>query len=85
MFRELCLFGEKPCVCSSPRVPEFTFIEDPITCARGQQLTAVYSWEHNSVTTVIPISAIKEKLVYMQCEGGGLAFVSRFPNRVESD
>jgi len=82
------------CVCSVknlafvrllPRVPEFTFIEDPITCARGQQLTAVYSWEHNSVTMVIPISAIKEKLVYMQCEDGGLAFVSRFPNRVESD
>ena len=34
---------------------------------------------------IIPISAVKEKLVYMQCEGEELAFVSRFPNRVKSD
>ena len=65
------------------RVPGFAFIEDPITFATGQQLTAVYARE--KVIMIIPISAVKEKLVYMQCEGEEVAFVSRFPNRVESD
>ena len=70
-------------VYALPRVLGFAFIEDPITFATGQQLTAVYARE--KVIMIIPISAVKEKLVYMQCEGEEVAFVSRFPNRVESD
>ena len=70
-------------VYALPRVLGFAFIEDPITFATGQQLTAVYARE--KVIMITPISAVKEKLVYMQCEGEELAFVSRFPNRVKSD
>lgn len=70
-------------VYALPRVLGFAFIEDPITFATGQQLTAVYARE--TVIMIIPISAVKEKLVYMQCEGEKVAFVSRFPNRVKSD
>jgi len=69
-----------------PNVPGFTITEDPITHAGGLQFTAIVpqTSDHASTIKVIPISAIREKFVYMQCEQK-LAFVSRFPNRVESD
>ena len=81
----LCLPVENlALVYALPRVPGFAFIEDPITFATGQQLTAIYAREYMKEIMVIPISAVKEKLVYMQCEGEEVAFVSRFPNWVES-
>ena len=40
--------------------------------------------EHRSFK-VIPISAIEEKLVFMHFKGEETAYVSLFPNRVESD
>ena len=67
-----------------PKVPDFNFVEDPVTNATGLQISAVCSPELGSLK-VVPISAIKEKLVYMHFEGDQIAFVSRFPNRVESD
>lgn len=79
----VCLVKNLALVYALPRVLGFAFIEDPITFATGQQLTAVYARE--KVIMIIPISAVKEKLVYMQCEGEEVAFVSRFPNRVKSD
>lgn len=79
----VCPIENLALVYALPRVLGFAFIEDPITFATGQQLTAVYTRE--KVIMIIPISAVKEKLVYMQCEGEELAFVSRFPNRVKSD
>ena len=69
-----------------PNVPGFTVTEDPIAHASGLQFTAIIpqAGDHASTIKVIPISAITEKLVYMQCDEK-VAFVSRFPNRVESD
>ena len=69
-----------------PNVPGFTITEDPITHASGLQFTAVIpqAGDHASTIKVIPISAIKEKLVYMQYDEK-VGFVSRFLNRVESD
>ena len=66
------------------KIPDFNFVEDPLTHATGLQITAVYLPEPESLR-VIPISAIKEKLVYMFFKGEEIAFVSRFPNSVESD
>ena len=67
-------------------MPGFTITEDPITHASGLQFTAVIpqAGDHTSAIKVIPISAIREKLIYMQCDEK-VAFDSRFPNRVESD
>ena len=67
-------------------MPGFTITEDPITHASGLQFTAIIPQadDHASTIKVIPISAIREKLVYMQCDDK-VAFVSHFPNRVESD
>lgn len=67
-----------------PKVPGFTFTEDPITHASGLQFSAIFPRDHAGIMKVIPVSAIREKLVYMQC-GEEIAFVSRFSNRVESD
>ena len=70
-----------------PNVPAgFTITEDPITHASGLQFTAIIpqAGDHASTMKVILISAIREKLVYMQCDEK-LAFVSCVPNRVESD
>ena len=72
-----------------PNVAGFTITEDKITHVSGLQFTATIpqAGDHTStikVIQVIPISAIKEKLVYMQCDEE-VAFVSNFPNRVESD
>ena len=67
-------------------MPGFTLTEDPITHASGLQFTAIIPQDGDNTSTikVIPTSAIREKLVYMQCDEK-VAFVSRFPNRVESD
>ena len=69
-----------------PNVPGFTITEDPITHASGLQFTAIIPQDGDNTSTikVIPTSAIREKLVSMQCDEK-VAFVSRFPNRVESD
>ena len=69
-----------------PNVPGFTITEDKITHSSGLQFTAIIpqAGDHASTIKVIPISAIKEKLVYIQCDKE-VAFVSRFPNRVKSD
>ena len=69
-----------------PNVPGFTITEDPITHGSGLQFTAIVpqTGDHASTIKVILISAIREKLVYMQCDEK-VAFVSHFPNRVESD
>ena len=65
-----------------PKVPDFNFVEDPLRHATGLQISAVYLPELESLK-IVPISAIKEKLVYFK--GDEIAFVSRFPNKVESD
>lgn len=67
-----------------PKVPDFNFVEDPVTNATGLQISAVSLPELGSLK-VVPISAIKEKLLYMHFDGDQIAFVSRFPNKVESD
>ena len=66
------------------KIPGFKFIEDPLTDATGVQITAAHLPELESLK-VIPISPMKEKLVFMHFKGEETAFVSRFPNRVESD
>ena len=67
-----------------PKVTNFNFVEDPVTNATGLQISVVSSPELGSLKVVL-ISAIKEKLVYMHFEGDQIAFVSRFPNKAESD
>ena len=67
-----------------PKVPDFNFVDDPVTNVTGLQISAVSLPELGSLK-VVPISAIKEKLLYMQFEGDQIAFVSCFPNKVESD
>lgn len=67
-----------------PKIPGFKFIEDPLTHATAVQITAAHLRELRSFK-VIAISAIEEKLVFMHFKGEETAYVSRFPNRVESD
>lgn len=80
----VCAVQNLALVRDFPKIPGFKFIEDPLTHATGVQITAVHLPELESLK-VIPISAIKEKLIFMHFKGGEIAFVSRFPNRVESD
>lgn len=65
------------------KVPDFKLVEDSLTHSTGIQITAVSS-KHERLE-VLPISAIKEKLVYMLFKDEDIAFACRFPNRVESD
>ena len=72
------------CVTFQLKIPGFKFNEDPLTHATAVQITAAHLPKLKSLK-VIPISAIQEKLVFMHLKGEETAFVSRFPNRVESD
>ena len=60
-------------VCDFPKIPGFKV-----------QITAAHLPKLKSLK-VIPISTIQEKLVFMHFKGEATAFVSPFPNRVESD
>ena len=82
--RTVCPVQNLALLCDLPKVPDFNFVEDPVTNATGLQISAVSLPELGSLK-VVPISAIKEKLLYMHFEGDQIAFVSRFPNKVKSD
>ena len=84
VWKTVCPVQNLALVRDFPKIRSFKFVEDPLTHATGVQLTAVYLPELENLK-VIPISAIKEKVVYKQFKGEETAFVSRFPNKVESD
>lgn len=67
-------------------LPDFHFVQDRLTGATALQMTAVQVPNYDRChAQVIPISAIRDKLVFMHFHGQDVAFVSRFPNNIESD